>query len=95
VYAAFVQAVYPEGEYKRSYTWSKDNITRNRPTVGASRTSDAYDDLIDGNVDIIFCAKPSEHHIQQALERGLTFNMTPIGKEAFCFLLMKKTACQT
>ncbi len=46
--------------------------------------------LIDGKADIIFCAKPSEDQIKKAEEKGLTFNMTPIGKEAFVFFVNKR-----
>jgi phosphate transport system substrate-binding protein len=92
LYAAFVQAVYPEGEYSGNGTWSEDYATPIHPTVASSRTADAYDYLIDGTVDIIFCAKPSDYHIQKAADNGMTFEMTPIGKEAFVFFVNRNNS---
>ncbi|MDR2716750.1 MAG: substrate-binding domain-containing protein [Treponema sp.] len=80
LYAAFVQAVYPEGDY---YTY-------HNPIVGMTTTPKAYENLINGKVDIIFCAKPSNEQIERAKEKGVNFNMTPIGKEAFVFFVNKK-----
>jgi phosphate transport system substrate-binding protein len=78
LYSAFVQAVYPEGKYPLN------------GIVGASRTSAAYENLVNGKVDIIFCAKPSLDQVEKAKERGITFNLTPIGKEAFVFFVNKR-----
>jgi phosphate transport system substrate-binding protein len=89
LYAAFVQAVYPAGEYPRNGKWNEDYTAVSQPIVTSSRTSKAYNNLIDGKVDIIFCAKPSEDQIAKAYENGLTFNMTPIGREAFVFFVNK------
>jgi phosphate transport system substrate-binding protein len=77
VYAAFVQAVYPEGDYS--------NLSRG--IVRCSQTPRAFENLINGDVDIIFSAEPSVEHILQAAERGLEFNMTPIGIDAFVFFV--------
>jgi phosphate transport system substrate-binding protein len=90
LYAAFVQAVYPEGEYSLNIKWDDDYKEIILPLVGTSRTSEAYKNLINGKVDIIFCAKPSAEQIEMAKKEGLTFNMTPIGKEAFVFFVNKK-----
>jgi phosphate transport system substrate-binding protein len=87
LYAAFVQAVYPVGEYFRTEKWNEDHTALIQPVVNSSRTSEAYNNLIDGEVDIIFCAKPSDEQIEKAYEQGLTFNMVPIGKEAFVFFV--------
>jgi phosphate transport system substrate-binding protein len=85
LYAAFVQAVYPEGDY---FPYEKDNFeTYKRSLVGVNTTSFAYNNLINGYVDIIFCAKPSEEQIEMANEKGIKLYMTPIGKEAFVFFV--------
>jgi phosphate transport system substrate-binding protein len=89
LYTAFVQAVYPVGEYPRSGEWNEDYTAVSQPVVTSSRTSEAYNNLINGKVDIIFCAKPSKEQIEKAYEKGLTFNMVPIGKEAFVFFVNK------
>jgi phosphate transport system substrate-binding protein len=90
LYAAFVQAVYPEGEYSPNYTWDSDIKERILPIVGVSRTSMAFENLIDGKVDMIFCAKPSEEQIEKAARKGKTFNLVPIGKDAFVFFVNKR-----
>jgi phosphate transport system substrate-binding protein len=81
LYSAFVQAVYPKKDY---YPYGKYEDVR------VSTTTRAYEALIDGSVDIIFCAKPSEEQIEMANEKGVNFHMTPIGKEAFVFFVNKR-----
>jgi phosphate transport system substrate-binding protein len=78
---AFAQAVYPEGNY---------SLVRNESPVHGSHTALVYGKLIDGKADIIFCARPSNEQIERAKEKGINFNMTPIGKEAFVFFVNKK-----
>ena len=85
LYAAFVQAVYPKGEDYSIY----GSV---RPIVDVSTTPRAYEKLINGEVDIIFCAKPSVEQIEKAKEKELIFHMTPIGKEAFVFFVNKKNS---
>lgn len=76
IYAAFAQAVYPEGEYP-----SYDS------TVMSNRTGDAYMNLINGRADIIFVLGPSKSQLQMAERHGVELNLTPIGKEAFVFFV--------
>lgn len=90
LYAAFVQAVYPEGKYSPAYKWDSDYKERILPIAGASRTTTAFENLVEGKVDIIFCAKPSAEQIEMADQKGKIFNMTPIGKDAFVFFVNKK-----
>ena len=78
VYASFVNAVYPRGYY---YPYNNDSILR------VSTTATAYDNLLEGKVDIIFCTEPSEYHLNKAKELGVEFNLTPIGKDAFVFFV--------
>ncbi|MDH6309587.1 phosphate transport system substrate-binding protein [Dysgonomonas sp. PFB1-18] len=79
LYAAFVQATYPEKEYPV-----------NKSEVGCGTTPKAYNNLIDGKVDLIFCAKPSDAQIVQAANKGKTFRLIPIGREAFVFFVNKE-----
>jgi len=79
LYAAFVEATYPKKDYY--YTNSE---------VKVSRTPEAYQNLIAGDVDIIFAAAPSESQVKYAEINGLTFDMTPIGREAFVFFVHHK-----
>ena len=80
VYAAFVQAVYPQSDYSSYY----------QGVVMCTQTHRAYENLINGNVDIIFCAEPSREQIAHAAEMGLEFNMIPIGIDAFVFFVNKE-----
>lgn len=77
VYAAFVQAVYPEKNYNRNSC----------EEIKCSKTPGAYDRLINGEVDIIFCFAPSIGQLQEAKEKGVILELTPIGKEAFIFFV--------
>jgi len=79
IYAAFTQAVYPEGEYP-SYN----------STVMSNRTGEAYMNLINGQVDIIFALGPSKSQLQYAERSGVELKLTPIGKEAFVFFVNEK-----
>ena len=78
VYAAFVQAVYPEQEYSLKYGGS---------SVTCCGTTDAYDRLIRGEVDMIFVAGPSQAQLDAASAAGKELHMTPIGREAFVFFV--------
>lgn len=79
LYSAFVQTVYPEGDYPVY-----------EGNVMCSTTPDAYKNLIEGQVDIIFCARPSKDQIAEAQRKGLEFKLTPIGYEAFVFFVNSK-----
>ena len=83
LYAAFVQAVYPKGNYS-DYVYGLPML------VGVSTTPRAYENLINGEADIIFCAKPSNEQIEMAKEKDIEFYMTPIGREAFVFFVNKR-----
>ena len=76
LYSAFVQATYPKKVYK-VYD----------PTVRSTKTNQAYKNLIDGTADIIFVAGPSDAQLKHAKNKGVTLNMTPIGREAFVFFV--------
>ncbi|MDR2547783.1 MAG: substrate-binding domain-containing protein [Lachnospiraceae bacterium] len=74
VYAAFVNAVYDE----ESYT----------PEVSlCTNTVNAYQRIITGDCEIIFVAGASEKQKQAAIDSGAELVFTPIGREAFVFLV--------
>lgn len=79
IYAGFVQATYPEGQY---------DIYDSEVT--SSRTPYAYENLINGRVDMIFALAPSETQMKIAKNRGKELQLTPIGKEAFVFFVNAK-----
>ncbi|MFC0232220.1 PstS family phosphate ABC transporter substrate-binding protein [Bhargavaea ullalensis] len=76
VYAAFVQAVYPEKEY---FPYEGE--------VMSNRTGQAYESLISGEVDLIFALGPSEAQRERAEAAGRKLVLTPIGREAFVFFV--------
>ena len=76
VYAAFVNAVY-----------DKDNYTSD--TALCTNTVNAYRRIITGDCDIIFVAGSSEKQKQAAADAGAELVFTPIGREAFVFLIGK------
>lgn len=81
VYAAFVQAVYPEGNY--SFKSGADGPA----LVACSGTAGAYERLTAGETDILFAAAPSQAQRDRAAQAGLVLHMTPIGSEAFVFFV--------
>jgi phosphate transport system substrate-binding protein len=77
VYAAFVNAVY-----------DKENYTSD--IALCTNTQNAYQRIITGDCDIIFVAGASEKQKQAAIAAGCELVFTPIGKEAFVFLVGKE-----
>lgn len=82
VYAAFVQAVFPQ-----QMTTGYSHI---RSTVQCTGTVEAYQRLIDREVDLIFAAAPSQDQLDTAAQAGMELHLTPIGKEAFVFFVNSK-----
>ena len=91
VYAAYAQTIYPEDTRYTPY-----NRTNYRDTeydeftdslLTCSKTDRAYERLIYGNTDVIFCAQPSDEELQMAKEAGVELELTPIGYEAFVFIV--------
>ena len=78
VYAAMVQEIYK----------GLDETTV-REYVSCSKTDQAYERLINGEIDIFFGAQPSKQHLEAAREKGLEFVLTPIAREAFVFFVHK------
>ena len=78
VYAAFAQAVYAEEDYVQGIT------------AHCTNTAGAYSALIAGERDVIFCAGPSASQRAAAEEAGVELCLTPIGREAFVFVVAKE-----
>jgi phosphate transport system substrate-binding protein len=78
VYAAIAQELYQglDEQSVESY-------------VTCSNTSNAYDRLIYGEIDLFFGAQPSKEQQAFALEQGITLEQTPLGREAFVFFVNK------
>ncbi|MDR1011595.1 MAG: substrate-binding domain-containing protein, partial [Opitutaceae bacterium] len=76
VYAAAAQAVY-----------KNIDAARVRQNVSVSTTPRAYERLVSGEADVIFCAKPSPAQVAAAREKCVEFQLTPLGREAFVFFV--------
>jgi phosphate transport system substrate-binding protein len=55
--------------------------------VQCNTTSRAFERLINGETDIIFCYEPSTAEINAAAEKGKSFSLTPIAYDAFVFIV--------
>lgn len=77
VYCSFVENVFPKECSVNDF-------------VGFSTTETAYEKLINGETDIVFAAGPSREQILMAEEKGLELDFTPIGCEAFVFIVNEK-----
>ena len=84
LYSAFARATYPE------YPYTVDFSKEDKDYVACTNTRFAYDRLINGEVDVIFVAGPSEDQLFDAKAQGVEFNLTPIGREAFVFFVNSK-----
>jgi phosphate transport system substrate-binding protein len=60
--------------------------------VQCNRTAAAFQRLIDGETDVVFCYEPSAAEKDAAAKKGVRFNLTPIGKDAFVFLVNSKNS---
>ena len=86
VYSAFCQAVYPKDT---RYTWIEDDESDQSALITCTKTNRAYERLIEGKADIIFVAQPSDEELALAADKGVEFDMIPIGREAFVFIVNK------
>jgi phosphate transport system substrate-binding protein len=63
------------------------NYLRNESVIRCTTTPSAYERLLNGEADIIFCTKPSDEQLEMARQMDKTYKLTPIGKEAFVFFV--------
>ena len=90
LYAAYAQTVYPEDTRYKPYERTDITDSWAVPKSGevtCSKTDMAYERLLRGTTDIIFCAEPSEEQLNMAAARGVQMELTPIGYEAFVFIV--------
>ncbi|WP_157274123.1 PstS family phosphate ABC transporter substrate-binding protein [Pedobacter sp. BAL39] len=79
LYSAFAKATYPQKHYDVD-----------KSEVMCTNTISAYQSLVDGTVDVIFVARPSQEQLDYAKERGVELFLTAIGREAFVFFVNSK-----
>jgi phosphate transport system substrate-binding protein len=89
LYAAFAESVYPKdapsaGFDQHPYSLYGDGVVR------CTRTQGSYEALVDGDADLIFVPMASDEQLAYATEKGMELEFTPIGKEAFVFLVNAK-----
>lgn len=92
VYAAVIDAVYPEGcvTYEGG-VFSDDNYYGENFAADSKmqykNTVRGYQAIVDGTTDILFCASPSAEQERYAAEKGVELVYVPIGLEAFVFFV--------
>ncbi len=84
IYASYVESLYPEDSVKFN---GKD--FENDSSIQKTGTTKAYKRVVDGDVDVIFCAGPSKKQEEYAKEKGVELELVPIGKESFVFIVNK------
>ena len=76
IYAAIVNEVYAVND--------KEEL---RQYLFCSRTANAYNRLIEGEVDMIFVLQPSDEQLELARNAGVELHFTPIARDAFVFFV--------
>lgn len=84
IYSAYVETLYPKESVKYD---GKDFLKESK--IQKTGTTVAYQKVIDGETDIIFCAKPSKKQLEYAESKNVELELVPIGKEAFVFIVNK------
>ena len=84
IYSSYVEALYPKESVKYD---GKDFLADSK--IQKTGTTVAYQKVIDGETDIIFCAKPSKKQLEYAKSKNIELEFVPIGKEAFVFIVSK------
>lgn len=87
VYAAIAQAFYTQDAFEREGGCAQTTYANNGERVIMTNTLRAYDGLIAGERDVIFVAGASANQLKKARDAGVDLVFTPIGKEAFVFIV--------
>ena len=82
VFNSFVYSLYPESSVK----YENGDFTSDS-TLQYHNTRGAFKGIVDGDVDIAFCASPNKDQIQYGLDKGVELELTPIGRESFVFIV--------
>ena len=84
IYAAAANAIYQKNEKQDG---RNDEDLRKKTVKFSYSTPAAYKSLLGGDVDMIFALAPSKEQAREATEKGITYTLTPIAREAFVFLV--------
>jgi len=101
VYAAFVESVYPKEvstftdkpewlEYTDSDFRRMGYSDIHMPYLRCTGNDKAYERLINKEADIIFARFPTSNELTMANDAGVSLKITPIGSEAFVFIVNSK-----
>ncbi|MCI8631682.1 MAG: hypothetical protein HFG67_05325 [Firmicutes bacterium] len=71
------------------------DIEEARQWVLCNKTDGAYENLINGKVDMIFCSMPSEEQQAMADSAGVEFEMTPFLNGGFVFFVNKNNPIES
>ncbi len=82
VFSGIVGSIYP----KDKVSFDGGDFTK-ESALQYSNTRGAYKAVVDGTVDVVFCAKPSKEQLEYASEQGVELELVPIGREAFVFVV--------
>lgn len=82
VFSGIVNSVYPED----SVRFENGGFTSDS-ALHFTNTKGAYKAVVDGDADIIFCARPSDSQLKYAEDSGAELEMVDIGREAFVFIV--------
>ena len=82
IFSSFVYSLYPE----QSVHYENGDFTSDS-ALQYHNTRGAYKGIVDGDIDIAICVKPNDAQVQYGLEHGVELELTPIGKEAFVFIV--------
>lgn len=78
IYAAIAQEMYPA------------NLANDYNFLSTNGSDVIYDQLLQGNRELIFALAPSKKQEEDATEAGLTYELTPFCKDAFVFYVNAK-----
>ena len=84
VYSSFVNALYS----KETVKFDGKDFDKTS-SIQKAGTTNAFKRVINGEVDIIFCAEPSKKQLEYAASKNVELELIPIGKEAFIFIVNK------
>ncbi len=88
IYSAFANACYENigeiQEYAKHNRWQDPDAAM---PIKFNNSIIAFEDLVAGDTDIFFGAKPSVQQQEMAAQAGKELILTPIGKEAFIFFV--------
>lgn len=88
IYSAFANACYEDiAEIQEYAKKNKNQNTDFTMPIKFNNTVIAFEDLVAGETDIFFGAKPSAEQQKLAASAGKKLVLTPIGKEAFIFFV--------